>query len=381
MQDYFPLKLALGDQFCNRAKERELLKHNILKARHSVLVSPRRYGKSSLVHKVAKEIKKPFVTIDLFLAHDDKAVTKRILTGIANVVSQIIPAREKFLDFIQGIFRNFKVTLAAKHFSIETSYTAGMFDPVDQIYTALCGLAKLSKEKQKKVIFFIDEFQDIANAQNSKAIQGAIRHVAQETSDVVFIFSGSNRHLLLELFDDKSMPLYMLCEKIQLERMSSNDYWQYLQDAAKSKWNKQLPKTVFNRIINYTELHPFYVNLLCDRVWRNKTLPNVDIVTNAWLECYEIEERRLIAELEKLTNNQQIVLKALAINPITEITGQRFLHLVPIAYSSVRQSVRSLYEKDMLYIVKKQDEAIPSLKLNQYRVLDPLLAFALRRYA
>ncbi|MGD9152894.1 MAG: hypothetical protein PVG30_04455 [Gammaproteobacteria bacterium] len=380
MKDYFPLKLAQGDQFCNRAGESRFLKDNIAKCRHVVLVSPRRYGKSSLVHQVCFELKMPFASVDLFLAHDDRAITKRILQGISEVVTQIMPPSEKLLASIQTVFKHFRVTLAARSFNIEASYDAGVFDPVDQVFNSLQALAKLAKNKKKRVLFFVDEFQDIADAGSSKSIQGAIRHVAQKTSNVVFIFSGSNRHLLLELFDDKSMPLYMLCDKLDLERMSSEDYWPHIQRAAQKKWKKKITKEVFELIMAKVELHPFYVNMLCSELWLSSSPPDMNAVYDAWLHCFEKEERRLVAELEKLTNNQQNLLKALALNPIIEPTGQKFLTSVGMAYSSIRQTIKSLAEKDMIYKIKKEDIAIPNLKIGQIRVLDPLLAFALRKY-
>ena len=380
MKDYFPTKLAQGDRFCNRKAERKFLKENISKCRHTVLVSPRRYGKSSLVHQVAAELKMPFTSIDLFLANDDRAITRRIMQGISETVTQIMPASEKFLAGLQKIFRHFKVTLSAKYFSIEAAYHAEVFDAVDQVFNALQALAVLAQDKKKTVLFFIDEFQDIANADNSKSIQGAIRHVAQETANIVFIFSGSNRHLLLELFDDKSMPLYMLCDKLHLERISSKDYWSYIQTAALEKWEQELPQVVFDHIMINTELHPFYVNMLCNELWTLEMLPDVNAVYTAWSNCFENEKRRLVAELERLTVNQQDLLKVLAINPVMEPTGQKFLSLVGMAYSSIRQTIKVLSKQDMVYEVKTEDEAIPGLKIGQIRVLDPLLALALRKY-
>lgn len=381
MKDYFPLRLAHGEYFCNRAREKKQLKDNISKCRHMVLVSPRRYGKSSLVHQVASELKIPFASVDLFLAHDDKAITKRILQGISEAVTQIMPANEKLLDVIQKAFRHFKVTLSAKCFNIEVSFGSGLSDSADQVFSSIQSLAKLAKDKKKQVLFFIDEFQDMANAESSKSIQGAIRHVAQETSNVTFVFSGSNRRLLLEFFDDKSMPLYMICDKLNLQRMSSEDYWPYIQNAALERWKKEIPKLVFERIMINTELHPFYVNMLCDELWLLGSLPSVDDVHDAWFRCYEKEERRLVAELEKLTALQQDLLKVLAMNPVSNPSGHQFLSTAKIAYSSVRQIIKTLDEKDVIYKVKQEDCTIPSVKIGQIRVLDPLLAFALRQYA
>ena len=76
--DYFPTKLATGKAFCNRLNEINFISDNINKCRHTVIYSPRRYGKSSLVNKVVTDKKLPNATIDLFLAHDDKMINKRI---------------------------------------------------------------------------------------------------------------------------------------------------------------------------------------------------------------------------------------------------------------------------------------------------------------
>ena len=105
--DYFPAKLAKGDQFCNRISEQLALKRNINLMRHSVLVSPRRYGKSSLIHKVAEGIDMPFVSVDLFLAHDDKSIVRRLMKGISSAISELIPFSQKALAIVQKYFSAF----------------------------------------------------------------------------------------------------------------------------------------------------------------------------------------------------------------------------------------------------------------------------------
>ena len=87
------------------------------------------------------------------------------------------------------------------------------------------------------------------------------------------------------------------------------------------------------------------------------------------------------AELEKLTAKQQDVLKALAIHPSLEPTGQNFVSVSGAPVSTVNQTIKSLLNKDMVYKVKQADEALPQLKQNQLRVLDPLLSFALKKYS
>ena len=136
-----------------------------------------------------------------------------------------------------------------------------------------------------------------------------------------------------------------------------------------------------NRILTLVERHPFYVNLLCNELWKSDNLPSMDDVMNAWMACFETEERRLVVELERLTVNQQNILKAIALNPINEPTSQAFLSSLNVPLSSVRLGIKSLVEKDMLYVIKKEDNNLPGIKKGQYRVLDPLLSFMLRKYS
>lgn len=379
--DYFPSKLAQGVQFCNRAQEKALLHENIASARHTVLIAPRRYGKSSLVLKVVAESSVPLASIDLFLAHDDRAITKRILLGIGQAISHLMPLEQKVLAKLQSLFNHFRVSLTAAGFSLDASVATAGFDPVDQVFSSLRGLAELAKQKNKKVIIFMDEFQDIREAHSSKSIQGAIRHVAQDTAHLVFIFSGSNRRLLLELFDDKSKPLYMLCDMMYLERMASRDYLPHLQKLAKKKWGKSLPVQVFHKIMALTELHPYYVNLLCHTLWLRAQSPQIDDVFACWQDCYDTHEDRLIADLDKLTAKQQDILKALALHPSVEPTGHGFVSAAKIPASTINQTIRVLLNRDMVYKVKRLDDALPHLQHNQLRVLDPLLAYALQKYA
>ncbi len=74
------------------------------------------------------------------------------------------------------------------------------------------------------------------------------------------------------------------------------------------------------------------------------------------------------------------MLKVIAKTPTDEPSSQRFIQTVNIAQSSLHQTVNALLQKDMLYRVAFEDEALPTLRKGQLRVLDPLLAYALRKY-
>lgn len=380
LRDYFSSKLAKGGQFCNRQDEQKELRDNITQGRHTVMVSPRRYGKSSLVHKVVEEIGLPAAYIDLFLAHDDQAVTARILNGVAILLSQIMPITQKAASALQKYFSHIKVGLVAGGFSLQGAHDTQVISNVEQIYETLKTLNEVLSKEGKQAIIFIDEFQDIQNAESARSIQGAIRNIAQSTDHLVFIFSGSSRHLLLQLFDDKTMPFYMLCDKILLDRIASKDYIPYIQRAAKQQWKSELSDDAIRRFMALTELHPFYVNFLGKQLFKNTKLPDEKQVSEAWDICLENEKRRLILEVGNLTLNQQKVLKALAGYPTEEVYGHQFLSTASISISSMKSCIQFLQDKDLIYKVTLEDVLVEHLKKGQYSVLDPLLAFYLRQY-
>lgn len=320
----------------------------------------------------------PFAAIDLFLAHDQAAVARRILEGIGEIISQIMPVTQKALGIVQKMFGQFKVVISSSGFSLQATPDSGAQDLVEQLFFALRDMAALAESQHQKVILFIDEFQDIAAVEGSKALQGAIRHVAQQASHVVFVFSGSSRHMLLNLFDDSSKPLYLLCDKIELERMCAADCVPYIQEAALAHWQQLVGEDVMQKIVQLTELHPFYVSLLCHTLCQNEVVPQVEDVVDAWRLCFERERRRLMVEVSRLSKNQQILLSALALDPVSAPTGQAFLARSGLSMSSVRQALKSLPEQDVVWRV--ESELLSEMKLGEYRVLDPLLAYALRYY-
>ena len=66
IEKYFPQGIATGTAFCNRTEERKLLKNSVASNEHTVLVAPRRYGKTSLITQVLKDVDHPSVNMDFF---------------------------------------------------------------------------------------------------------------------------------------------------------------------------------------------------------------------------------------------------------------------------------------------------------------------------
>ena len=232
-KNYFPLKHAKGKAFCNRVTERKKLYSDIKSSQHVLLVSPRRFGKTSLVLYTAEEHNIIYERVDLFVAIDHRAIEELILKGCKSLINKLFTKIERGIDIIKNYFKNVKLKwiVGSDGVNIEIIPEKGI-DSITSILETLKLVESVLKKINKPAILFIDEFQEIGKLAKGRGIEGAIRHVAEQTEYLTFVFSGSNRHLLRQMFDDRNRPLYNLCERINLSQISANSYKPFLNKIA-----------------------------------------------------------------------------------------------------------------------------------------------------
>ncbi len=134
------------------------------------------------------------------------------------------------------------------------------------------------------LVMFIDEFQRLKEISQDYSIEAAIRQVAQISKKITYIFSGSNRHLVEDMFFDSNRPFYKMCDTIYLGRIANEHYIDYIQTAAHEQWNAYLTENTIIRILELTENHPYYVNYLCSKLWLYD-LPSEADVDACWDKC------------------------------------------------------------------------------------------------
>jgi hypothetical protein len=366
----FPLGKAHGEAFCNRKEETEMLAGNIKSCKHTLLIAPRRYGKSSLAEKAIEKTKLPTVKLNFHLCTSEEEITQHILDGVIKLVGIAVGQVEKLMISIKKYLSSLEPLL-----SFGDDVVSLKLIPKKQvnhsviISEAFLLIENLLKEKNKKAVMFLDEFQEINNISKRGSIEGAIRTAAQEMQCLAIIFSGSSRSLLLSMFEDENRPLYKLCRKIKLERISCNDYEQHIQKIAISTWGKPLDNEVFNLIMAFTHRHPYYVNYLCDSVWwRCKQLPSVDDISNAWKLVIAEEWSDALKELSALSQGQRRVLKYVANIDVKNLQSHEASAKLAMAASSIATVIGTLVEKDYL----EQDEE------GHYHVINPLLLAVLK---
>ena len=363
LEDFFPQGLALGDNFCNRVDEQARLTHDIALAKPVLVISPRRYGKTSLILKVLHKMNLPFACMDLYSHLNEVEVQNAILSAVGDILYALESAPKKALQFVTDFFSDLSISFKFSNTQIRVDFAQNKQAPAKTVLSVLQKLDAILKKKNKKAVLFFDEFQRLCQI-TDVALEGAIRHVAQESKHISFVFSGSNRHLLAQMFDDRAKPLYKLCDRITLDRMLKEHYLPFMQSKAKLQWRQQLDEEVVDAILEWTQRHPYYVNLLCHRLWFAELTPNLKTVEASWHSyCFE-EKSNVMNELELLSGNQGKMLMAIAKygDSALPMSGE-FLGLAQFSPSSASQAVQALHKKDYLYL----DEQ------GRYHVLDPMV--------
>ncbi len=366
----FPLGKAYGSAFCNREKETDQLLGHIKSGKHVLLIAPRRYGKSSLAERAIEKSTYPAVKVNFHLSTNEAEVAQLIMDSVSKLIGIAIGPVDKIINSIKRYLVNCEPSLT---FGDDIA-TLKLLPKKQENYAvmiveALLLIEKLLKEKKQKAVIFFDEFQEISLISKHNHIEGAIRTAAQEMQNLSILFSGSIRSLLLSMFEDENRPLYKLCRKIKLERIDALAYEKHIQKIAKATWKNSLDIAVFEKIMQLSNRHPYYVNYLCDTIWENNAqLPTLTEVEAAWHEVVMEEWGDAIKELGDLSMGQRRLLKYLANNQVRNIQSQAVAKKLSMATSSIATATHALLEKDYL----ETDEN------RQYQIVNPLLLAVLR---
>jgi hypothetical protein len=366
LEAYFPEGIARGDAFVNRVTERKALLERIKANKHTVLIAPRRYGKTSLVLKVAQEMHIPHCTIDLLAAYNSEYVRDQIIQKVGTLVMELLPALHKAKQTLITIFQKMKPEISIGAFGQKLTLQLSN-NPSQDIRDVLLKLDETAHTFHKKAVIFLDEFQQISQLPHFQSLEASIRHAVERSQCVSYVFSGSNRRLLQHMFADQSRPLYRLCQTMPVLRMSKASYLAQFEKLAHKKWCKNISPEAIESIFTVTELHPYYVNVLCQLLWEKANVPDSACVNSVWHDYVKTQRQFISHDMMALSANQKKILVALAKSPTKAIQSSSFTVPLKISASSAAQSLAVLLEKDFCF--KDEDD--------NYQVLEPAVSYYL----
>ncbi len=223
-QHFFPQKLAIGSHFCNRKQEQKHLAANIEAVRPSLIISPRRYGKTSLGMSVIRRLNLPHSHIDLFPLMNLTEIEQAIINGLAEILSATETNLQKAIALVSQLFADLNISFKVNNANIEIDHLSAPAGTSRMLHDALQQVDKQLAKKNLKAVLFLDEFQRLGQFDGAERVEGVLRNIAQQSTHLCFLFSGSNRHLLSKIFEDSKRPFFKLCDKIALGRISAADF-------------------------------------------------------------------------------------------------------------------------------------------------------------
>ena len=289
-----------------------------------------------------------------------------MVDGVTQLMNQLIPGAKLSKQKLMQFFAKMNPVIELSAFGQRLKLNPEEKTHEETIMKLLLSLDEAAGALKKKIIFVVDEFQQIAVLDKAHSLEASIRHAVERSQHVFYIFSGSNRTLVEEMFKNKNRPLYHLCDEMKIGRISEKYYDPFIIQAAKKRWPKEkLPEVSIKTILTLTARHPYYLNRLCRMLWDGAVPPDTDKIVFLWNQYVESQKVDWVSDmLSQLTPNQRAVLAALAKEPTKELLNKEFLGNLKMAASSVQRTVGSLLKNDLIY--KNQEDGL-------YHVLNPVV--------
>jgi len=278
-------KLATKADFTDRENEVSQLASNFRRLANTIIISPRRWGKTSLVNRVSdilgsQEPDLKICHIDLFNVRTEQdfyiALAEEILKTTSTKWEERI---QNAKDFLSRLLPRISFSPDAQS---EISFGIGL-DELKKNPDEILNLAEtIAIERKLKIIVCIDEFQGIGVFGEQLAFQKKLRSHWQRHTHVSYCLYGSKRHMLLNVFSNPSMPFYKFGDLMFLEKILTENWVEFIQRRF-SETGKEIRKEDATLIANLTDNHPYYVQQLAQQAWlRTETICNNTIVDKAY---------------------------------------------------------------------------------------------------
>lgn len=311
----FVFGVSVGEyNFIGRDEEMHRLKMNFKEGINTILISPRRWGKTSLIKKVCRDINKNDVLpvyIDIFRCKSEYELYNLFAKELLKQTSsQTELWMENARDFLSRLTP--KIHISSEPYS-EYSFSLGITPQTHTPEEVLELAETIAIRKGKRIVVCIDEFQQIGELADSLTIQKRLRTVWQHQKHVSYCLFGSKKHMMINIFQQRNMPLYQFGDMIFLERIPTWEWTKYIVSHFQER-KRYISAEFAVRICDVVENHSSYVQQLS---WLIFSLLNEgDTVTEVHFRkglegLLNSQEQLFLQQIESLTSYQMNFLRCI----------------------------------------------------------------------
>lgn len=345
-----------GDNFTDRVKETERLLLNFKYGVNTVLISPRRWGKTSLVQKVcslAQSDQLKVVYFDIFSCRSDRdfydLFASAVLKQTSSKWEEWVENARTFLSRITPRITLGPDPMADFSVSFEMNPKSNDIDEVLQLPE------KIAQKKGCSIVVCVDEFQQIAEFRDSKTFQKRLRSVWQLQKSVSYCLFGSKKHLMNDLFEKKSYPFYKFGDTIYLSKIGTRDWIDYICQRFDTT-GKHISEDLAKKICLRADNHSSYVQQLAWLVWihTEETATEQDLEA-AYQDIIDQNTPLFEKQTESLSTYHMNFLRAVTDGIHSEFSSQEIIQKYQLG-SSANVSIvkRALIKKELIEIEKRE---------------------------
>ena len=346
-------KIVEGRYFTNRLNDIERLVSNFQNGINTVLISPRRWGKSSLVRaaseKFARNDKRAKVIfIDLFNIKNEQQFyayyAKQVKKQTSGKSKEWIETAKQLLKKITP-----KITIPVDNFNdFELSFE--IKEKSDDFEEILNLSERIAQKKNLSIAVCIDEFQNISRFEDPQLMQNRMRASWQKHKKTVYCIYGSQTHMMSGLFQSQSMPFYRFGDLFYLKKIEREHLVKFLIRGFESS-NKSIEINAAGYIADSMENHPYYVQQLAHETWlQTKKHAAVKEVKTALDEMLVHNSALYQKEIEGISNTQLSFLNAVINNEQENIYHHEIIQKYGLGTSgNVKKIIDALTKKEIIH--------------------------------
>jgi AAA+ ATPase superfamily predicted ATPase len=365
-------RIATNKEFINREKDIEHLISNFKGLVNTVVISPRRWGKTSMINRAVEIIRAEkselkVCQIDLFTTRKEEefylALAKEVLRVTSSKWDDMVKNAKTFLSRLMP-----RITFSPD-MQNELSFGLGWDEIKSNPGEILDLVESIAIDKKIHIVICIDEFQNIGTFENSVAFQKRLRAHWQRHQNVSYCLYGSKRHMLLDVFTNTSMPFYKFGDMIFLEKIDTDHWIKFIKKRFKDT-GKTITSAEAGMITSLADNHSYYVQQLAQQVWlMTFDNCNTEIIRNTHDNLVNQLSLLFINIIESLSTNQINFLKAILANE-TQLSSQDTLKKYRLGTSAnVIRIRKALLEREIIDITG-----------DKIYIQDPMFSHWLRKY-
>ena len=309
--------IAENDNFIDRIEDRKQLKTFLGGGINVMLISPRRWGKSSLVKAAMEELKQEDKQVKVCYLDASRIISEEEFYNkfaIAVIESASSTLEKKWADFkqyVQALIPGVKLKTSAFD-AVEMEMELNFTPLKDSAERVLQLPEQISIDKGLHIIVCIDEFQQLSYLPNWKKMEATMRSVWQHQHHTNYCLYGSKRHMMMDIFSNSNNPFYRFGQVLYMKKIEKQYWMPYIIEGF-TKTGKHISEELASMICDIAQCHSWYVQQFSLFVWMNTETEVTEEIINRQLQVVIDTNADMFAkDIENLAASQVAMLRAVS---------------------------------------------------------------------